>query len=125
DLPARLLALAQALSVTERQLHGSPLNIRRVVSRICGALFRGSLAVWYRLSDFSRPSYQVLVHSDDSFRRMWVFGTTAGMDLLSRAWAAPIGNDQMVGLPPPNTVGMIPAIALLVASKQAQNSQPI
>ncbi|MFB0276661.1 hypothetical protein ABVD91_22370, partial [Xanthomonas euvesicatoria] len=43
-LPARLLALAQALSVTERQLHGSPLNIRRVVSRICGALFRGSLA---------------------------------------------------------------------------------
>ncbi|XHI65250.1 hypothetical protein ABZP12_02383 [Xanthomonas euvesicatoria] len=47
------------------------------------------------------------------------------MDLLSRAWAAPIGNDQMVGLPPPNTVGMIPAIALLVASKQAQNSQPI
>ncbi|MEP9440514.1 hypothetical protein QYG72_04060, partial [Xanthomonas euvesicatoria] len=43
DLPARLLALAQALSVTERQLHGSPLNIRRVVSRICGALFRGSL----------------------------------------------------------------------------------
>ncbi|MEA0763477.1 hypothetical protein VDP62_21315, partial [Xanthomonas campestris pv. campestris] len=26
-----------------RQLHGSPLNIRRVVSRICGALFRGSL----------------------------------------------------------------------------------
>ncbi|WP_414429261.1 hypothetical protein, partial [Xanthomonas campestris] len=38
-----LLALAQALSVTERQLHGSPLNIRRVVSRICGALFRGSL----------------------------------------------------------------------------------
>ncbi|XKY92253.1 helicase HerA-like domain-containing protein [Xanthomonas campestris pv. campestris] len=44
DLPARLLALAQALSVTERQLHGSPLNIRRVVSRICGALFRGSLA---------------------------------------------------------------------------------
>ncbi|MEB1262594.1 hemolysin, partial [Xanthomonas campestris pv. campestris] len=25
------------------QLHGSPLNIRRVVSRICGALFRGSL----------------------------------------------------------------------------------
>ncbi|WP_221208382.1 hypothetical protein, partial [Xanthomonas arboricola] len=31
-----------ALSVTERQLHGSPLNIRRVVSRICGALFRGS-----------------------------------------------------------------------------------
>ncbi|MFA1804066.1 hypothetical protein QT920_021560, partial [Xanthomonas campestris pv. campestris] len=41
---AGLLALAQALSVTERQLHGSPLNIRRVVSRICGALFRGSLA---------------------------------------------------------------------------------
>ncbi|MEA0910600.1 hypothetical protein QYZ33_16750, partial [Xanthomonas campestris pv. campestris] len=25
------------------QLHGSLLNIRRVVSRICGALFRGSL----------------------------------------------------------------------------------
>ncbi|MGQ3468818.1 hypothetical protein, partial [Xanthomonas campestris] len=43
-LPAGLLALAQALSVTERQLHGSLLNIRRVVSRICGALFRGSLA---------------------------------------------------------------------------------
>ncbi|MCE4351849.1 hypothetical protein LYZ86_21995, partial [Xanthomonas hortorum pv. cynarae] len=43
DLPAGLLALAQALSVTERQLHGSLLNNRRVVSRICGALFRGSL----------------------------------------------------------------------------------
>ncbi|MGQ3469515.1 hypothetical protein, partial [Xanthomonas campestris] len=43
DLSAGLLALAQALSVTERQLHGSLLNIRRVVSRICGALFRGSL----------------------------------------------------------------------------------
>ncbi|MCC5074703.1 hypothetical protein, partial [Xanthomonas campestris] len=28
---------------TERQLHGSLLNMRRVVSRICGALFRGSL----------------------------------------------------------------------------------
>ncbi|MEB1204426.1 hypothetical protein VDQ63_21270, partial [Xanthomonas campestris pv. campestris] len=27
-----------------RQLHGSPLNMRRVVSRICGALFRVSLA---------------------------------------------------------------------------------
>ncbi|WP_414429382.1 hypothetical protein, partial [Xanthomonas campestris] len=38
-----LLALAQALSVTERQLHGSLLNMRRVVSRICGALFRVSL----------------------------------------------------------------------------------
>ncbi|MEB1932372.1 hypothetical protein VDR86_02335, partial [Xanthomonas campestris pv. campestris] len=48
DLPAGLLALAQALSVTERQLHGSLLNIRRVVSRICGALFRGSL-VWIEL----------------------------------------------------------------------------
>ncbi|MGQ3469514.1 hypothetical protein, partial [Xanthomonas campestris] len=47
-LPAGLLALAQALSVTERQLHGSLLNIRRVVSRICGALFRGSL-VWIEL----------------------------------------------------------------------------
>ncbi|MEB1940225.1 hypothetical protein VDR55_21575, partial [Xanthomonas campestris pv. campestris] len=43
DLAARLLALAQALSVTERQLHGSLLNMRRVVSRICGALFRVSL----------------------------------------------------------------------------------
>ncbi|MBB3889256.1 hypothetical protein FHY26_004386, partial [Xanthomonas campestris] len=31
------------LSVTERQLHGSLLNMRRVVSRICGALFRVSL----------------------------------------------------------------------------------
>ncbi|WP_414429286.1 hemagglutinin repeat-containing protein, partial [Xanthomonas campestris] len=40
-----LLALAQALSVTERQLHGSLLNMRRVVSRICGALFRVSLTV--------------------------------------------------------------------------------
>ncbi|MEB2060176.1 hypothetical protein VDR99_21805, partial [Xanthomonas campestris pv. campestris] len=27
-----------------RQLHGSLLNMRRVVSRICGALFRVSLA---------------------------------------------------------------------------------
>ncbi|MCE4282890.1 hypothetical protein LYZ77_11110, partial [Xanthomonas hortorum pv. vitians] len=43
DLPASLLALAQALSVTERQLHGSLLNMG-VVSLICGALFRGSLA---------------------------------------------------------------------------------
>ncbi|MDC8640908.1 hypothetical protein NY667_24915, partial [Xanthomonas hortorum pv. hederae] len=34
---------AQAFSVTERQLHGSLLNMRRVVSRIYGALFRGSL----------------------------------------------------------------------------------
>ncbi|MCE4291873.1 hypothetical protein LYZ96_22865, partial [Xanthomonas hortorum pv. vitians] len=42
DLPASLLALAQALSVTERQLHGSLLNMG-VVSLICGALFRGSL----------------------------------------------------------------------------------
>ncbi|WP_211317367.1 hypothetical protein, partial [Xanthomonas hortorum] len=42
-LPASLLALAQAFSVTERQLHGSLLNMRRVVSRIYGALFRGSL----------------------------------------------------------------------------------
>ncbi|MCE4339802.1 hypothetical protein LYZ89_22855, partial [Xanthomonas hortorum pv. vitians] len=40
DLPASLLALAQALSVTERQLHGSLLNMG-VVSLICGALFRG------------------------------------------------------------------------------------
>ncbi|MCE4303012.1 hypothetical protein LYZ95_12810, partial [Xanthomonas hortorum pv. vitians] len=44
DLPASLLALAQALSVTERQLHGSLLNMG-VVSLICGALFRGSLAL--------------------------------------------------------------------------------
>ncbi|QNM60546.1 hypothetical protein XHV734_1739 [Xanthomonas hortorum pv. vitians] len=43
DLPASLLALAKALSVTERQLHGSLLNMRRVVSCIYGALFRGSL----------------------------------------------------------------------------------
>ncbi|MCE4309233.1 hypothetical protein LYZ89_22795, partial [Xanthomonas hortorum pv. vitians] len=42
DLPASLLALAQALSVTERQLHGSLLNMG-VVSLICGALFRGSI----------------------------------------------------------------------------------
>ncbi|MEQ7421959.1 hypothetical protein ABQE70_20990, partial [Xanthomonas campestris pv. campestris] len=42
-LPAGLLALAQALSVTARQLHGSLLNMRRVGSRICGALFRASL----------------------------------------------------------------------------------
>ncbi|MCE4291699.1 hypothetical protein LYZ96_21925, partial [Xanthomonas hortorum pv. vitians] len=45
DLPASLLALAQALSVTERQLHGSLLNMG-VVSLICGALFRGSLTQW-------------------------------------------------------------------------------
>ncbi|MCE4341802.1 hypothetical protein, partial [Xanthomonas hortorum] len=44
DLPASLLALAQALSVTERQLHGSLLNMG-VVSLICGALFRGSLGI--------------------------------------------------------------------------------
>ncbi|WP_226982475.1 hypothetical protein, partial [Xanthomonas citri] len=44
-LAPRLLALAQALSVTERQLHGSLLNMRRVVSRICGALFRASLDI--------------------------------------------------------------------------------
>ncbi|PUE98315.1 hypothetical protein C7T87_18490, partial [Xanthomonas hortorum pv. hederae] len=42
-LPAGLLALAQAFSVAERQLHGLLLNMRRVVSRIYGALFRGSL----------------------------------------------------------------------------------
>ncbi|WP_211317364.1 hypothetical protein, partial [Xanthomonas hortorum] len=41
--PAGLLALAQAFSVAERQLHGLLLNMRRVVSRIYGALFRGSL----------------------------------------------------------------------------------
>ncbi|MCE4552162.1 hypothetical protein, partial [Xanthomonas hortorum] len=46
DLPASLLALAQALSVTERQLHGSLLNMG-VVSLICGALFRGSLDVMF------------------------------------------------------------------------------
>ncbi|WP_211317420.1 hypothetical protein, partial [Xanthomonas hortorum] len=40
---AGLLALAQAFSVAERQLHGLLLNMRRVVSRIYGALFRGSL----------------------------------------------------------------------------------
>ncbi|MDC8683565.1 NAD(P)/FAD-dependent oxidoreductase, partial [Xanthomonas hortorum] len=34
-----------AFSVAERQLHGLLLNMRRVVSRIYGALFRGSLAV--------------------------------------------------------------------------------
>ncbi|MCE4311517.1 hypothetical protein LYZ90_11740, partial [Xanthomonas hortorum pv. vitians] len=45
DLPASLLALAQALSVTERQLHGSLLNMG-VVSLICGALFRGSLRMF-------------------------------------------------------------------------------
>ncbi|MEA0902155.1 hypothetical protein, partial [Xanthomonas campestris] len=57
DLPARLLALAQALSVTERQLHGSPLNMRRVVSRICGALFRASLTrCQQRISNESLPS---------------------------------------------------------------------
>ncbi|PUE99565.1 hypothetical protein, partial [Xanthomonas hortorum] len=44
-LPAGLLALAQAFSVAERQLHGLLLNMRRVVSRIYGALFRGSLSV--------------------------------------------------------------------------------
>ncbi|WP_159087176.1 hypothetical protein, partial [Xanthomonas hortorum] len=43
--PAGLLALAQAFSVAERQLHGLLLNMRRVVSRIYGALFRGSLDV--------------------------------------------------------------------------------
>ncbi|MDC8640101.1 hypothetical protein NY667_20390, partial [Xanthomonas hortorum pv. hederae] len=32
-----------AFSVAERQLHGLLLNMRRVVSRIYGALFRGSL----------------------------------------------------------------------------------
>ncbi|PUE91605.1 hypothetical protein C7T87_24035, partial [Xanthomonas hortorum pv. hederae] len=45
--PAGLLALAQAFSVAERQLHGLLLNMRRVVSRIYGALFRGSLAIDY------------------------------------------------------------------------------
>ncbi|MEN9148633.1 hypothetical protein QYG06_16300, partial [Xanthomonas euvesicatoria] len=57
DLPARLLALAQALSVTERQLHGSPLNIRRVVSRICGALFRGSLAVFNKAQSMGQDAW--------------------------------------------------------------------
>ncbi|MEP9558966.1 hypothetical protein QYG33_23270 [Xanthomonas euvesicatoria] len=32
-------------------MHGSPLNIRRVVSRICGALFRGSLDVGQHIQD--------------------------------------------------------------------------
>ncbi|WP_211317379.1 hypothetical protein, partial [Xanthomonas hortorum] len=50
-LPAGLLALAQAFSVAERQLHGLLLNMRRVVSRIYGALFRGSLMhLPYRIS---------------------------------------------------------------------------
>ncbi|MDC8640214.1 hypothetical protein NY667_20980, partial [Xanthomonas hortorum pv. hederae] len=35
----------QAFSVAERQLHGLLLNMRRVVSRIYGALFRGSLGL--------------------------------------------------------------------------------
>ncbi|MCE4374039.1 hypothetical protein LYZ82_24635, partial [Xanthomonas hortorum pv. hederae] len=48
--PAGLLALAQAFSVAERQLHGLLLNMRRVVSRIYGALFRGSLE---RVMNFS------------------------------------------------------------------------
>ncbi|MDC8636146.1 hypothetical protein NY671_21555, partial [Xanthomonas hortorum pv. pelargonii] len=34
-----------AFSVAERQLHGLLLNMRRVVSRIYGALFRGSLVL--------------------------------------------------------------------------------
>ncbi|WP_211317357.1 hypothetical protein, partial [Xanthomonas hortorum] len=46
--PAGLLALAQAFSVAERQLHGLLLNMRRVVSRIYGALFRGSLDAFKR-----------------------------------------------------------------------------
>ncbi|MEE5090620.1 hypothetical protein V2H26_11265, partial [Xanthomonas euvesicatoria] len=52
DLAPRLLALAQALSVTERQLHGSLLNMRRVVSRICGALFRASLSEQLSISSY-------------------------------------------------------------------------
>ncbi|PUE91386.1 hypothetical protein C7T87_24140, partial [Xanthomonas hortorum pv. hederae] len=54
DLPAGLLALAQAFSVAERQLHGSLLNMRRVVSRIYGALFRGSSAATVTTSVESR-----------------------------------------------------------------------
>ncbi|MCE4356577.1 hypothetical protein LYZ84_21905, partial [Xanthomonas hortorum pv. pelargonii] len=53
DLPAGLLALAQAFSVAERQLHGLLLNMRRVVSRIYGALFRASLTRCRR-KNFSR-----------------------------------------------------------------------
>ncbi|MCE4374013.1 hypothetical protein LYZ82_24405, partial [Xanthomonas hortorum pv. hederae] len=49
---AGLLALAQAFSVAERQLHGLLLNMRRVVSRIYGALFRGSLEATTSQSSF-------------------------------------------------------------------------
>ncbi|MGL6686401.1 hypothetical protein KRM18_16885, partial [Xanthomonas hortorum pv. gardneri] len=57
DLPAGLLALAQALSVTERQLHGSLLNSRRGVSGIRGALFRGSLSDSLVRMDFLLTSF--------------------------------------------------------------------
>ncbi|WP_219727165.1 hypothetical protein, partial [Xanthomonas citri] len=65
---------AQALSVTERQLHGSLLNMRRVVSRICGALFRASLV---RVSWFMAPAdctaYQTMANEGrrrDMFSRV-------------------------------------------------------
>ncbi|WP_414429052.1 hypothetical protein, partial [Xanthomonas campestris] len=63
DLAPGLLALAQALSVTERQLHGSLLNMRRVVSRICGALFRGSLTLLHTgLSSFCFSAFGVWLY---------------------------------------------------------------
>ncbi|MDC8640815.1 hypothetical protein NY667_24335, partial [Xanthomonas hortorum pv. hederae] len=41
-----------AFSVAERQLHGLLLNMRRVVSRIYGALFRGSLGIGDSVGDW-------------------------------------------------------------------------
>ncbi|MEQ7777961.1 hypothetical protein ABQ153_11705, partial [Xanthomonas sp. WHRI 8356] len=60
------------------QLHGSLLNIRRVVSRICGALFRGSLGApilydrFYPELEEQRP--------DDPERPLQLFAHTLAFD---------------------------------------------
>ncbi|MCE4298998.1 hypothetical protein LYZ91_14155, partial [Xanthomonas hortorum pv. vitians] len=91
DLPASLLALAQALSVTERQLHGSLLNMG-VVSLICGALFRGSLALvaaGYGIGLASGAKLEPCKHSDIVIRPLANQAAVITTYMLKAASAAP------------------------------------
>ncbi|WP_432766968.1 JAB domain-containing protein, partial [Xanthomonas campestris] len=70
------------------QLHGSPLNIRRVVSRICGALFRGSLVA--RCAHLSHEVFGVVFldnqHHIISTEHLFT-GTVDGCEVHSRVVA--------------------------------------
>ncbi|MEB2027420.1 VirB3 family type IV secretion system protein [Xanthomonas campestris pv. campestris] len=75
-------------------MHGSPLNIRRVVSRICGALFRGSLAMlfsifcWLLLIPILFVLRQIVKHDDKAFSTLGLWIDTKLRNTNKKFWNA-------------------------------------